>query len=119
MPCYATAVEDVPDLADGHSLVACVLYAVQIGLRGRGDPVVVAVLVLPLVGARFPVEGTGDYPFDHDLALPYEHLVCLLGSLLQLIERDHVGMRGDLEDGVGGGVKDPGPCPLLLGTKLL
>src|SRR5215216_589730 len=116
---YTCSVEDVPYLADGHGLVARVLYAVQIGLCGQGYAVVVAVLVLPLVGARFPVEGTGDDPFNHDLTLADEHLVGLLGGLIQLIERDHAGMRGDLEDGVSGGVEDPGSRLLLLGAELL
>src|SRR5215210_2190587 len=119
MPCYATAVEDVPDLADSHGLVACVLYAVQIGLRGRGDAVIMTVLVLPLVEAGLAVEGTGDDAFDHDLTLADEHLVGLFGSLIQLVEWDYAGVSGDLEDGVGRGVEDPGPCLLLLGAKLL
>src|SRR5918997_3387098 len=118
MLCYASAVEDVPDLSYGHRLVARVLYPVQVRLRGRGYAVVVAVLVLSLVGARLPVEGTGDNPFDHDLTLADEHLVGLFGGLIQLFERDHAGVRGDLEDGVGGGIDDPGPGLLLLGTQL-
>src|SRR5215218_292933 len=119
MLCYASAVEDVFDLTDGHGLVTRVLYAVQVGLRGRGDAVVVAVLVLPFVGAGLAVEGTGDDPFDHDLTLADEHLVGLFGGLIQFVEWDHAGMRGDLEDGVGGGVEDPGPRFLLLGAKFL
>src|SRR5215208_1439442 len=119
MSCYATAVEDVPDLADSHGLVACVLYAVQIGLRGRGDAVIMTVLVLPLVEAGLAVEGTGDDPFDHDLTLPDEHLVGFFGSLIQLIEWDYAGVCCDLEDGVGGSVEDPGPGSFLLGTQLL
>src|SRR5215210_5560615 len=99
MLCNATAVEDVPYLADGHGLIACVLYAVQIGLRRRGYAVVVTILVLPFVGARAPVEGTGDNPLHHDLTLADEHFVSLFGGLIQLIEWDHAGVRGDLEDG--------------------
>ena len=53
----ALAVEDVPDLADRHDRVARILYTVEVGLRGRCDAVVVAVLVLALVGARLAVEG--------------------------------------------------------------
>src|SRR5215212_3533683 len=116
---YAAAVEDVLDLAYGRGLVSCVLYAVQIGLRGRGYAVVVAVLVFADVGAGLAVEGQGDDPFDHDLALVDQHLVCLCGSLIELIEWDHAGVCRDLEDGVSGGIEDPGPCPLLLGTQLL
>src|SRR5215210_1799128 len=119
MLCYASAVEDVFDLTDGHGLVTRVLYAVQVGLRGRGDAVVVAVLVLPFVGAGLAVEGTGDDPFDHDLTLADKHLVGLFGSLIQFIERDYAGMRGDLENGVGRGVEDPGSRLLLLGAQLL
>src|SRR5918994_5509848 len=119
MLCYATTVEDVPDLTDGHRLVARVLYPIQIGLRRWGDAVVVAVLVLPLVGARLTVKRTGDDPFDHDLALADQHLVRLLGGLIQLIEWDHAGVRSDLEHRVGGCVEDPGTCSLLLGAELL
>src|SRR5215210_8626292 len=101
MLCYASAVEDIPDLADGHGLVARVLYAVQVGLRGRAYAVVVAVLVLSLVGAFTPMVGTSDNPFDHDLALADQHFVGFFGGFVQLFEWDHAGVRGDLEDGIG------------------
>jgi hypothetical protein len=65
------------------------------------------------------VEGTGDDPFDHDLTLADKHLVGLLGCLIQLMKRDHTGVRRDLEHRVGGGVEDPGSRLLLLGTQLL
>ena len=73
----ALAVEDVPDLADGHGRVARIFYTVEVGLRGRCDAVVVAVLVFALVGAWLAVEGAGDDALDHDLTLPDQHFVGL------------------------------------------
>src|SRR5918997_1320981 len=113
------AVEDVPDLADRHNREAGGLDEVHVGLCGRAYAVVVAVLVLPLVGALLAVVRTGDDALDHDPAFPYKHLVSLFAGFVQLLEGDNVRVGGDLEDGVGRGVDDPGPTLLLLRPELL
>jgi hypothetical protein len=42
-----------------------------------------------------------------------------LAAVVQLVERDRVHVRRDLEDGVGGGVDDPLAGPLVLLAQLL
>jgi hypothetical protein len=115
----ALAVEDVPDLAHRDYLVGCVLYPVEVGLRGRGDAVVVAVLVLALVDACAAAERPRYDPLHQDLPLPDEHAVGLLAGFVQLIEWNYAGVGGDLEDGVSRGVDDPGPRLLLLRPQFL
>jgi hypothetical protein len=65
------------------------------------------------------VEGAGDDALDQDLPLPYEHPVRLLARLVELLQRYYAGVGRHLEDGVGGGVDDPGPRRLLLRSELL
>src|SRR4051812_34567328 len=64
---YALAVEDVPNLAYRDNLVPGVLDEIHVRIRGWGDAVIVAVVVLAFVGAPPAVVGAGDHPLDEDL----------------------------------------------------
>ena len=63
----------------------------------------------------------GERPRDHaaDGVLAGQDLARRLAGLVELLERDRLLVRGDLEDGVGRRVDDPLARPLVLLAELL
>src|SRR5918994_313858 len=108
--------EDVVDLADAVHLHAGVLQQRQVvrraGLDGEVVPVRRARVVPRLAGER-----AGDHASD--LMLAGEDLARGPARLVELLERDRLLVRGDLEDGVGRGVDDPLARLLVLLAELL
>ena len=106
-----TAGEDVGDLPDADDRQTRLADPCQV-VRARGlEREVVPVRGAP-VGAGLALEGPGDDAPDRVLAhqLPARDAA----RLVQLLERNGLLVRGDLEDRVGGGVDDPLAGALVL-----
>src|SRR4029453_11300953 len=108
--------EDVSDLADRVHLVPRLPHTREVVRRGRLERPVVAVGRAHVVPPLAP-EGTGDDTADRILA--GEDLAGDLAPLVELLERDRVDVRGDLEDRVRGRVDDPLPGALMALAELL
>ena len=96
--------EDVVDLADAVDLLAARAQQREVVRPPRLERVVVPVRG-PLVLARHAEERPRDHPPDGVLA--GEDLARDAAGLVQLLERDRLLVRGDLEDRVGARVDDP------------
>ena len=108
--------EDVRDLPDAVDRLAGLADRRQVVRAARLEGEVVAVR-RPLVVPRLAVEGAGDDPTDGVLAgqdLPRDP-----ATGVELVERDRLLVRGDLEHRVGRRVDDPLAGPLVLLAELL
>ena len=107
---------DVADLADGMHLVPGVSDQREVVGPARLEREVVAVR-RPLVAAG----RAGERPRDHatDRVLAGEDLARDPAPLVELLERDRLLVRRDLEDGVGRRVDDPLARLLMLLAELL
>ena len=108
--------EDVADLADAvhaHAGVADQREVVR-PLRLERE-------VVPVRRAHVVARLAGEGPRDHapDGVLAGQDLARVPAALVQLLERDRVLVRGDLEDGVGRRVDDPLARALVLLAELL
>ena len=108
--------EDVADLADAVHLLARVADEREVVRPPRLEREVVPVR-RPLVAPR----RAGERPCDHaaDRVLAGEDLARGAAGLVELLERDRLLVRRDLEDRVGGGVDDPLAGALMLLAELL
>src|SRR3954447_1820342 len=108
--------EDVaylPDAVHGHAGFADERQVVRAPRLER----VVVTIRRPRVVARRPRERTGDHAADRMLAA--EDIAGSLAGLVELVERNRLLVRGDLEDRVGRRVDDPLPRLLMLLAELL
>ena len=108
--------EDVADLADAVHLLAGLAHERQVVRPARLEREVVPVR-RPDVVARLARERPGDHAADGVLAR--EDLARRAAAVVELLQRDRVLVRGDLEDRVRGRVDDPLPRPLVLLPQLL
>src|SRR5262249_54394375 len=111
-----TAGEDVANLADAVYRRAGLADERQVVRPPRLQREVVTVR-----GADVVAGLTGERPRDHapDGVFPGEDLACRPAALVQLLERNGVLVRRDLEDRVGGCVDDPLAGLLVLLAELL
>ena len=108
--------EDVPDLPDRVHLIPRLAHERQIvRLLGLQRPVV------PVRRAHVVARLTFERPCDDapDRVLARQDLARDLASPVELLERNRVDVRRDLEDGVGRGVDDPLAGSLMLLPQLL
>jgi hypothetical protein len=108
--------EDVADLPHAVHLVARVAHERQVVRLPRPQRPVVAVRRADVV-PRLALEGSCDHAPDR--VLPGQDLPRDLAAAVELVERDRVDVRGDLEDGICRGVDDPLPGSLMLLAELL
>ena len=108
--------EDVADLSDAVDLAPGVADVREVVRAARLEREVVAVR-RPLVRAWL----AGERPRDHtaDSVLAGEDLARDAAAGVELLQRDRVLVRGDLEDRVGARVDDPFPRSLMLFAELL
>ena len=108
--------EDVGDLPDAVHRAARVAHRREVVRAARLEREVVPVR-RPLVVARLADERAGDHAPDRMPAR--EDLAGDAAAVVELLERDRLLVRGDLEDRVGGRVDDPLPGLLVLLSELL
>ena len=97
--------KNIMDFAHGKAVQSCRLHRVQHGLGGRLQRKIVAVggTAEPFFGISH--ERTGDHT-AHAVPAP-QNLPGLAAGIVQLIQRNHVLVGGNLKYGVGGGVDNP------------